>query len=289
MKINQAVKDIYLIVDIGNTHTVIGVFFGGKIDQQCLRIRTEKNLTADELYSLVCLYLKTKWAIDIKDVKKILIASVVPQLKNLWFSVFLDCFLVSYKLPWSFSTSRLVPSQVGDDRFVNIEALVDKVNKNFIVIDAGTATTFDVVKYQNHSHCYFGGVIAPGLSISMDSLLNSASRLRDIHTGGFTKDQVKVVGQNTDQALRSGYLHGYACMIDGMINRIVSEQKWGKDFELYFTGGLAEQIAQFCDLEYIVDNLLTLKGIKKIFDKQSSLKQAEQKTSINISVKQLSD
>ena len=150
------------------------------------------------------------------------------------------------------------PAQLGSDRVVGAVAAIAQYPKPIIVIDMGTATTFCAI---NELGEHLGGIIYPGVKISLDALTQMASNLSGI---SLTKPK-KVIGSNTADSMKSGILYGNASMIDGMIDRF--EEELGKTRTIVATGGLSETIIPFCKHKIIFDNDLLLKGLKIIYDK----------------------
>jgi len=251
-----------LAIDIGNTNTVLGLFQGNRLVHEW-RIRTEVNMTTDE-YAITLRSLFAVHDLPLGNVSDAIISCVVPPVLN---SV--ERFCERY-----FKTSPLIvgpgirtgmpifydnPKEVGADRIVNAIAAYDQHKKAMIVVDFGTATTFDYVSERGD---YMGGVITPGIMISCEALFQKASKLPRVEI--FARPP-SVLAKNTIASMNAGIVYGYAGLVEGIIARMKKEV----NHELYViaTGGLAPLIASECPVIDEVDEYLTLKGLKIIFDR----------------------
>ena len=210
-----------LAIDVGNSHTVCGIFVNNTLTCHW-RFKTDRRKTADELAARF-LPLFTIQGIHFKDITGIIIASVVPTQQQAW-----DEFSLKYAgcTPLLVNGSALQtgiiiatdnPAEVGADRIVNAVAAFDRYRTSIIVVDLGTAITFDCISGKGE---YLGGAIMPGMSISLDALASSTAKLPRIDIS--TPPQ-KVIGANTDDAIKSGLLYGYGAMVDGLINKLSTE------------------------------------------------------------------
>ncbi len=249
-----------LVIDVGNTNTVIGVYKNDilKFDW---RIRTVRNATADE-FNVLANSLFLDKGMDRKKIKKIVISSVVPssvpilngfcerylKLTPLW----IDSESVKKLMPILYNN----PNEVGADRIVNAVAAYQKYRTSLIIIDFGTATTFDVISERGE---YLGGAIVPGVMISSDALFQKASRLPRVE---IFQPPEKVIGKDTIESIKSGIIHGNASMVDGMVQRIAKEMDCSP--KIIATGGLAPLIADISDTIEMVEQSLTLDGLKII-------------------------
>lgn len=248
-----------LVVDVGNTNTVIGVFDGDNLVSNW-RVVTLPERTSDEYGVLIQnLYYSSK--INSRDIKNIIVSCVVPSMVGIIDDLCEKYFEIEplYVEP-GIKTGMPIyydnPKEVGADRIVNAVAAYHRKKCAHIIVDFGTATTFD---YVNESGEYMGGVIAPGLMTSSEALFAKASRL-------FKVELVRpknIIGKNTINSLQSGIILGYVDMVDGLVNRIIEEA--GGDPWVIATGGLAELIAGESKTIKEVDNFLTLKGLKIIY------------------------
>ncbi len=195
---------------------------------------------------------------EIKQIRKILFCSVVPKSFNLVKAYFkkktkLKCYEIKDLNLKSLIKIRVNFKQAGSDRLAN--AISVQNNKdNFIILDFGTATTFDVVVKKD----YKGGIIAPGVKISLDSLSDKASLIPQIHL----KKMSNIVGNNTTSAVRSGFFWGYIGLIDNIINLIKKENR--KSFKLVITGGFSNLFKESLKTKVIQDKDITIKGLIKI-------------------------
>ena len=249
-----------LVIDVGNTNTVIGVYAGDQL-KESWRIRTVRDNTADEFNILANALFKDK-GLEPSAISQVVISSVVPSSVGI-----LDGFCRRYlKLTpvWinPESVKKLMPirysnpNEVGADRIVNAVAAYDRYQTGMIIIDFGTATTFDVISPAGE---YLGGAIVPGVMISSEALFQKASRLPRVEI--FTAPK-RVIGTDTIGSMQSGIIHGNAAMVDGMVTRMQTEL--GKTLKIIATGGLAPLIAGVSQTIELVDQELTLDGLRII-------------------------
>ncbi len=250
-----------LVIDVGNTNTVIGVFDGDELIQNW-RIRTERNTTEDE-FSVLAANLFGRSCIDITKIEKTVVSCVVPPMVTI-----LDAFARKYLkhaahwidaksypgMPILYSN----PNEVGADRIVNAVAAYDRHRTSLIVIDFGTATTFDVITEKGE---YLGGAISPGIGISSEALFAKASKLPRVE---IFRRPTRVIGTDTITSIQSGIIYGYAAMVDGMVNRISAEMKTPP--KVIATGGLAPLMQNVANTIEAVEPDLTLIGLKIIAD-----------------------
>ena len=222
-----------LVIDIGNTNTVMGLYDGNRLVDDW-RVRTERNMTEDEFYSLVT-NLFGRNNIATWDIEKTVISCVVPPMTTV-LNLFCRKYL-NHTPHWVDAGSAAAmpilienPSEVGADRIVNSVAAYHKYKTAMIVIDFGTATTFDVISEKGE---YLGGAISPGIKIAAEALYQKASKLPRVE---FTPPQ-RVIGKNTENSMKSGIIYGYGALVDGMVQRIKTEMKTKP--KVIATGGLA--------------------------------------------------
>lgn len=251
-----------LVIDVGNTNTVIGVFDGNSLVHDW-RIRTERNATEDEFNVLVGGLFRGSNA-ALQQIDKTVISCVVPPMVTI-LEAFVRKFLGHVPI-WIDAKSypdMLIfmknPNEVGADRIVNAVAAYKRYKTSLIVIDFGTATTFDAISEKGE---YLGGAISPGIGISSEALFTHASKLPrvDIHTPPAT-----VVGKDTISCIQSGIIFGYAGLVDGIVKRMKTEM--GGNPKVIATGGLAPLIHHVADTIEAVEPNLTLDGLKIIADK----------------------
>lgn len=250
-----------LAIDIGNTNLVIGCIEDDKILFKA-RIATDRTRTSDQ-YGVEIKNMIEAFGVHVQDIDDCIISSVVPPVFN---SVRTGVIKVIGKQPMVVGPGLKtglnihvdVPSQVGSDRIVIAVAALAEYKAPLILMDLGTATTMDVVAPENR---YMGGIIFPGVKISLDALTSRAAQLPAI-----SLDKPKhVVGKNTVDCMRSGMMYGTAAMIDGLVDRI--EEELGHSCTLIATGGLAQFITPLCKREIILEKELLLKGLNIIYKK----------------------
>jgi type III pantothenate kinase len=252
-----------LVIDVGNTNTVLGVYHNRQIVKDW-RIRTENNTTEDE-FNILATSLFAIHGINPADIDKTVISCVVPPMVTI-----LNAFCIKYlkhQPKWVDAKSVLKmpilytnPSEVGADRIVNAIAGFEKYKSSLIVIDFGTATTFDVISSKGE---YIGGAICPGITISAEALFHKASKLPRVEI--FTPPE-KVIGQDTAASITSGIIYGYASLVDGMTTRM--KRELDENPTVIATGGLANIIQPVSETIESVEPTLTLEGLRIISETQ---------------------
>ena len=244
-----------LAVDVGNTQTVLGLYEGEQIVEHW-RLATEPTRTGDELGVLLA------GLLDVDAVDGICLASTVPSVVREWERVaarWVEAPLLSVGpgVKTGIQIRYDDPREVGPDRIVNSVAAKERYGAPVIVVDFGTSTNFDVVSPEGD---YVGGVLAPGIEISMDALFARAARLVKVD---FTAPE-SVIGKTTVGGLQSGLVYGFAGQVDGIVGRIRAELE-APDAPVVGTGGLAELIAPHTATIVRVDPFLTLEGLRLVW------------------------
>lgn len=254
-------EGLLLVVDVGNTTTVFGVYRGDTLVES-FRISSESERTADE-YGATLMPLFDRHGLDPTRTEGVMISSVVPPLHET-----LDRLAQRYFgcapmfVEPGVKTGMVIrmdnPAEVGADRIVNAVAARERYGSPVVVVDFGTATTFDVV---NASGEYVGGIIAPGISISAEALFSHGSRLYRVDI----RRPDHLVGRNTAGAMQSGIYYGYIGLVDGILEKLVGEMPDLKT--VVATGGQARLIASGSRFIRKVDPLITLAGLKLIYER----------------------
>ena len=243
-------------MDVGNTTTVCGLFQRDGLLLRSFRFRTRSEITPEELLLLLRSFGETfdfSWS----EVKAVVLASVVPPLEEIWEEV-VRRWLVK---EWLLASAKEVPipvklrypQEVGADRVVNAYAAWKKFRRATIVVDYGTATTFDCVSEKGE---YLGGAIAPGVESAAESLFVKTAKLPRVDLGS---PPDSVLGRDTASAIRSGLLYGFAALTEGLVARLSEEM--GTSPLVLATGGLAATIASLCPRIERLEPHLTLEGL----------------------------
>lgn len=250
-----------LVIDVGNTNIVLGVFQGKKIVQSW-RISTNREKTADE-YGIQIRVLFHYGAIRYEDISAIVISSVVPPLMPALEIMAIEYFgikplIVGPGVKTSMPIRYDNPKEVGADRIVNAIAAYEIYGGPLIVVDFGTATTFDGISRDGE---YIGGAIAPGIGISTEALYTRAAKLPRIEL----QKPKTVIGKNTVTSMQSGIIFGFVGQVEGIITRMKKEM--GQKVYVVATGGLAELICRETASIDRVDQNLTLEGLRIIYER----------------------
>jgi type III pantothenate kinase len=248
-----------LVIDVGNTNTVLGVYDGDVLVDHW-RIGTEREKTADEwgiLFRDLFLFDQIKFG----DFEGMIISSVVPPVLDMmqgmakkYFNV--EPLVVGPEIETGMPIFYDNPSEVGADRIVNAVAAFEKYRRCLIVVDFGTATTFDYVSSKGE---YMGGAIAPGIGISAEALFERTSKLPRVE---IIKPK-KMIGKNTIHSMQSGIFFGYVGLVDEIVKRMKKETR--SNPKVIATGGLANMIAGESETIEEVNEFLTLEGLKIIY------------------------
>ncbi|MEM7582666.1 MAG: type III pantothenate kinase [Acidobacteriota bacterium] len=250
-----------ILIDAGNTNTVFGVYRNDELVEH-LRLSTDRERTADE-YGALLLPLFARLGLDLAATDAMMVSSVVPPLNGTMEHLAKDYLHTSAVfIDSSIETGMPIrydnPAEVGADRIVNSVAACEIYGAPVVVVDFGTATTFDVVNARGE---YVGGVIAPGIGISAEALFSRASRLYRVDV----RKPASLVGSNTSNAMQSGIYYGYIGLVDGILRRLHDEIPGLRS--VVATGGLAQLIAEGSEYVREVNPMLTLSGLKLIYDR----------------------
>ncbi|AKU91674.1 type III pantothenate kinase [Vulgatibacter incomptus] len=251
-----------LTVDVGNTNTTIGAFRGKELVHQ-FRLETNHHRTSDE-WGLLCQLALRDRGVDPAAIEAVAVSSVVPPLQHTLERMSQRYFRVKplFVGPGVKTGMPILyddPREVGADRIVNAVAAYDRWPGPLIVVDFGTAITFDLITAKGE---YLGGAIAPGIQIAVDALSRSASRLPRVDLDRPTK----AIGRNTISSMQSGIIYGYAAMVDGLCGRLAREMG-GAPPKVVATGGLAPLLAGVSEAISEVDECLTLSGLRLIHER----------------------
>jgi type III pantothenate kinase len=252
-----------LVVDIGNTNVVLGVYEGQALKAHW-RLATDAKTTADE-YGILFTNLLASAGIVAARISGAIMSSVVPTL-TATFETLIEQYFGQQPLMVTCDTDTGLtirypnPKEIGSDRLVNAAAAYHKYRRDLIIVDFGTATTFCAVTKNAE---YLGGVIAPGLGISAEALFARAAKLSKVE---LTRPKT-VIGTDTGSSIQSGLLFGYAGLVDTLVRRM--EQELGRSTYVIATGGLSSAIARETTSIQVLEPLLTLEGLALLYRRAS--------------------
>jgi type III pantothenate kinase len=252
-----------LVVDVGNTQTHFGTYRDAQLVEHW-RFTTVRDSTADELGAVLRNLLELR-GIGLADLDASIVSSTVPQLRPEWEAMarrYLDheMLVVGPGMKTGMALRYDNPREIGPDRLVNAVAAYDRVHGACVVVDFGTAVTYDPVSADGE---YLGGIITPGVEISMEALTNRAAALPKIDLA----PPRSLIGKTTVDAIRSGVIYGFAGQVDGIVRRLRAEM--GDEIEAIATGGLAAHIVPFTEEIDDTDDLLTLTGLRLLHERNT--------------------
>ncbi|MEI8172607.1 MAG: type III pantothenate kinase [Deltaproteobacteria bacterium] len=252
-----------LVIDVGNTNTVLGLYDGDDLVHDW-RLRTVVDHTVDE-YGMLIYNLYKNSEVSPRAIKAIIISCVVPPMLHIleplckkYFNI--KPLIVGPGIKTGMPIFYDNPREVGADRIVNAIAAFERYKGDIIVVDFGTATTFDYISPKGE---YMGGCICPGVMISSEALFQKAAKLPRIE---IIRPKT-VIGKDTVSSMQAGILYGYAGLVDGLVERIKGEVR--SDPKVIATGGLAKIIAPEAKSIHVVDDMLTLEGLRIIYKRNS--------------------
>ncbi len=250
-----------LAVDVGNTQTHFGAFDGDRLVEHW-RFATVRTSTADELGAVLRNLLELR-GLGLADLDASIVSSTVPQLRPEWGAVgarYLrhETIIVGPGIRSGMALRYDNPREIGPDRLVNAVSAYERFRGACIVVDFGTAVTYDPVSATGE---YLGGIIAPGVEISLEALSERAAALPRID---LTAPR-SLIGKTTVDAIRSGMIYGFAGQVDGIVRRLRAEL--GEETQTVATGGLAEVIVPHTDSIDEIDDMLTLRGLRLLWER----------------------
>ncbi|MBI4898611.1 MAG: type III pantothenate kinase [Actinobacteria bacterium] len=252
-----------LAVDIGNTQTHLGAFKNGKLLEHW-RHATDRDATADEVASSYTNLLALR-GLSFTDLDDVIVSSTVPKVVPEYVEMserYLgeECLVVGPGLKTGMPIRTENPRELGADRLVNAVAAFDRLGGPCVVVDFGTAITFDAVSAEGE---YLGGIIAPGVEISLNALTERAAKLPQVEL----TEPERLIGKTTLEAIQSGVIYGFASQIDGIVERLRDEL--GDETQVIATGGLSAHIVPFCETVELIDDMLTLVGLHLIYQRNA--------------------
>jgi type III pantothenate kinase len=257
----RIISAVLLAIDVGNTQTHLGTFEGERLVEHW-RFATDAEATADQLAVTILSLLRLR-GIEPDAIAGSIVSTVVPQLGPEYTQMCernlpQGCLMVGPSVKTGMAIKIDNPHELGADRLVNAVAVFDRVGDACVAVDFGTSSNFDVVSAQGE---YLGGVIAPGVEISMEALTERTAKLPRIEL----TEPEGAIGRNTQAAIQAGVVYGFAGLVDGICRRLATELE--DDATFIATGGLAAAIVPFCETIDEVDDLLTLTGLRLVYER----------------------
>jgi len=251
---------VLLAIDVGNTQTHVGAFDGSELVEHW-RFGTDADSTADELAVRISTVLELR-SLDLSRIDGAIVSSVVPQLTPEYAAMcdrYLDAPFLSVVpgIRTGIAIRMDNPRELGADRLVNAVAAYERFGGACAVVDFGTAITFDAISAEGE---YLGGVIGPGVRVSLEALTERAAKLPEVELA----EPAGVIGKTTQASMQSGIVYGFAGAIDAIARRLIVEL--GDETSFIATGGGAEAIVPFCETVDEVDDLLTLTGLRLVWE-----------------------
>jgi type III pantothenate kinase len=252
---------VLLAIDVGNTQTHVGAFDGEQLVEHW-RFSTDRAATADELAMVVHDLLGLR-GIPMDAIDGEAVSSVVPQLVSEYRGMFAryldrDALIVGPGTKTGMPIRVDNPRELGADRLVNAVAGYERYHSACVIVDFGTAITYDAVSGAGE---YLGGIITPGIEISVEALTSRAAKLPKVDI----EQPRSLIGKTTEGSIQSGIVYGFAGQVDGICARL--REELGPDIKIIATGGLASAIVGFTKSIDEVDDLLTLKGLRLIYER----------------------
>ncbi|MFC5468550.1 type III pantothenate kinase [Cohnella suwonensis] len=250
-----------LVFDVGNTNIVLGLYKGRELTHHW-RLSTNRSSTVDE-YGILLTNLFQLAGVRAEQIEGVILSSVVPPIMSTLERLIVkyvgkEPLIVGPGIKTGLNIRYENPREVGADRIVNAVAGIEKYGTPLVIVDFGTATTFD---YIDATGAYIGGAIVPGIGISAEALYQRAAKLPRIELA----KPKSVIGRNTVAAMQAGIVYGYAGQVDGISRRIAKE--FNVKPRIIATGGLAELIAVESETIELVDPLLTLEGLRIVYER----------------------
>ena len=254
-------RPVLLVVDVGNTQTHFGTYAGDELVEHW-RFATARESTADELGARLRALLELR-GVGLADLDASIVSSTVPQLEPEWLAMVRrylshEMLAVGPGLKTGMAIRIDNPRELGADRLVNAVAAYERVGGTVISVDFGTAVNYDVVSEAGE---YLGGVIAPGVEVSLEALTERGAKLPKIDLA----PPRHAIGKSTVEAIRSGVIYGYAGQVDAIVRRLKDELD--EEADVIATGGLASHIVPYTEEIDEVDDLLTLAGLKLLHER----------------------